>query len=452
MTDTDLQSRARRHAEETGHEEDPTIDDKAQEEDEQEEGQGQGHEREPEGVMFRISPPTYQDDLCERRRQQNREAQRRFRLKKAKEREAETHTQLAPIPNALSTTSHPINHVVRAPIRYDESCDLLLSPSSISAHGMAVPQENASTSPSSEPMTTPVFGMHYQDCLGQNFTLGLNTSLPSLGFDFDNLDDLTSGSQSLVGCASSKHDQVHQSVSADMDGSASDDCAWLDDHELALLFRDNQLQQLPKEQHEVTWPDQQSTFALPDIDETRQAPSHSSSTPVPQQLRSSHDLSNSLVIDGSYEHRPSLHQTPSDTTPPGSRQERSSTTPKILSPSQRPQPQVSVGPTIYPAFDPQQSLLHMAIESGHEGIVRILLEEGVDINEGNSEGSTALHMTVQKRQENMLQLLLEKGANVDIADDKGRKPVHLAIASDFQTGLRLLLRHKAATSFTTAQA
>jgi len=79
MTDTELQSRARRHAEETGHEEDPTIDDKAQEEDEQEEGQGQGHEREPEGVMSRISPPTYQDDLCERRRQQNREAQRRFR-------------------------------------------------------------------------------------------------------------------------------------------------------------------------------------------------------------------------------------------------------------------------------------------------------------------------------------------------------------------------------------
>lgn len=317
---------------------------------------------------------------------------------------------------------------------------------------MAVPQENASTSSSSEPMTTPVLGMHSQDCLGQNFTLGLNTSLPSLGFDFDNLDDLTSGSQSLVGYASSKHDQVHQSVSADMDGSASDDCAWLDDHELALLFRDNQLQQLPKEQHEVTWPDQQSTFALPDIDETRQAPSHSSSTPVPEQLRSSHDLSNSLVIDGSYEHRPSLHQTPSDTTPPASRQEHSSTTPKILIPSQRPQPQVSVGPTTYPAFDPQQSLLHMAIESGHEGIVRILLEEGVDINERNSEGSTALHMTVHKRQENILQLLLEKGADVDIADDKGRKPVHLAIISDFQTGLRLLLRHKAATSFTTAQA
>ncbi|THV74608.1 hypothetical protein D6D28_02447 [Aureobasidium pullulans] len=266
---------------------DPTIDDKAQEEDEQEEGQGQGHEREPEGVMSRISPPTYQDDLCERRRQQNREAQRRFRLKKAKEREAETHTQLAPIPNALSTTSHPINHVARAPI---------------------------------------------------------------------------------------------------------------------------------------------------------------------QQLRSSHDLSNSLVIDGSYEHRPSLHQTPSDTTPPASRQEHSSTTPKILIPSQPPQPQVSAGPTIYPAFDPQQSLLHIAIESGHEGIVRILLEEGVDINERNSEGSTALHMTVHKRQENILQLLLDKGANVDIADDKGRKPVHLAIVSDFQTGLRLLLRHKAATSFTTAQA
>ncbi|KEQ78334.1 ankyrin, partial [Aureobasidium pullulans EXF-150] len=70
--------------------------------------------------------------------------------------------------------------------------------------------------------------------------------------------------------------------------------------------------------------------------------------------------------------------------------------------------------------------LHMAIESRHEGIVRILLEEGVDINERNSEGSTALYMTIQKRQENMLQLLLKKGANVDIVDNKGRKLVHLA--------------------------
>ncbi|THY32005.1 hypothetical protein D6D01_02731 [Aureobasidium pullulans] len=84
--------------------------------------------------------------------------------------------------------------------------------------------------------------------------------------------------------------------------------------------------------------------------------------------------------------------------------------------------------------------------------VRILPEGGIETNERNSEGSTALHMTVQKRQEKMLQLLLEKDADVDIADDKGRKPVHLAIVSDFQTGLRLLLRHKAPTSFTSAQA
>lgn len=81
MTDTDLQPRPSRHAGEMGQEENPTIDDIAQEDGEQDkgQGQGQGHEREPEGVMSRISPPTHQDDLCERRRQQNREAQRRFR-------------------------------------------------------------------------------------------------------------------------------------------------------------------------------------------------------------------------------------------------------------------------------------------------------------------------------------------------------------------------------------
>lgn len=88
-------------------------------------------------------------------------------------------------------------------------------------------------------------------------------------------------------------------------------------------------------------------------------------------------------------------------------------------------------------------LLHVSIDSGHEGIVTMLLDSDVDINERDCDGSTALHLAVQKRQDAIIRLLLDRGASTNVKDSKGKTPTHLAIYSNFETGLKILLDHDA---------
>jgi hypothetical protein len=90
-----------------------------------------------------------------------------------------------------------------------------------------------------------------------------------------------------------------------------------------------------------------------------------------------------------------------------------------------------------------QPLLHISVDSGHEGVVRILLDSGVDINERDRDGNTALHLAVQMRQDAIVRLLLERGALTDVKDSRGKTPIHLAIYSNFETGLKILLDHDA---------
>jgi ankyrin repeat protein len=59
-------------------------------------------------------------------------------------------------------------------------------------------------------------------------------------------------------------------------------------------------------------------------------------------------------------------------------------------------------------------LLPVASFYGHEGIVRLLLHCGAEIND-KSKGSCALACAAAGRQESMMQLLVKRGANIDIA-------------------------------------
>jgi hypothetical protein len=93
--------------------------------------------------------------------------------------------------------------------------------------------------------------------------------------------------------------------------------------------------------------------------------------------------------------------------------------------------------------DDDKPLLHISVDSGHQGIVRILLDSGVDINERDRDGSTALHLAVKMRQDAIIRLLLERGALATVKDSEGKTPTHLAIYSNFETGLKILLNHDA---------
>ncbi|KAI0846104.1 ankyrin repeat-containing domain protein [Daldinia vernicosa] len=124
--------------------------------------------------------------------------------------------------------------------------------------------------------------------------------------------------------------------------------------------------------------------------------------------------------------------------------------------------------------------LHIAAQSGHERMVDILIEQGEDFNEKDSDGRTPLMHAVISGHEGVAQLLLARGAriapvdrdarsvlhwaalyrresmlrmfleprgdcavdhpDVDAYDDSGWTPLHMAIYRDFEAGVRMLLQ------------
>ncbi|KAJ5375583.1 hypothetical protein N7517_007589 [Penicillium concentricum] len=85
--------------------------------------------------------------------------------------------------------------------------------------------------------------------------------------------------------------------------------------------------------------------------------------------------------------------------------------------------------------------LHIAVEQGHELIIRELLRAAVGINESDSAGRTAVHIAVHQKQEGVLRILLEHGPDVNAIDKMGWTPVHHAVQNGFTSGLKLLMEH-----------
>jgi ankyrin repeat protein len=75
------------------------------------------------------------------------------------------------------------------------------------------------------------------------------------------------------------------------------------------------------------------------------------------------------------------------------------------------------------------------------GIVRLLLEHGVDVNARRKDGWTSLHLAAFEGTVEVAQVLLDHGANVNAENDEGETPLHLG-AYDDEDGIgitRLLL-------------
>jgi ankyrin repeat protein len=54
--------------------------------------------------------------------------------------------------------------------------------------------------------------------------------------------------------------------------------------------------------------------------------------------------------------------------------------------------------------------LHLACESDHTGVVKVLLEKGVCVNVTSASGQTPLHVACSRGHIDTTKLLLEKGA------------------------------------------
>jgi predicted LPLAT superfamily acyltransferase len=84
--------------------------------------------------------------------------------------------------------------------------------------------------------------------------------------------------------------------------------------------------------------------------------------------------------------------------------------------------------------------LSMASQNGHTEVVRLLLEKGADVNVKTTENSTALFIAAEKGQIDIVKLLLGKGADVNTKHTTGATALLQASAQGHAEIVRLLLK------------
>ncbi|KAK1242838.1 hypothetical protein MKX08_005650 [Trichoderma sp. CBMAI-0020] len=80
------------------------------------------------------------------------------------------------------------------------------------------------------------------------------------------------------------------------------------------------------------------------------------------------------------------------------------------------------------AEEPKQHYapLHVAAKRGQMEIVKLLLDRGANVDAKFSTGKTPLHVAIKFDQEEIVELLLDKGAKVDAKLSNGNTPLHVA--------------------------
>lgn len=86
--------------------------------------------------------------------------------------------------------------------------------------------------------------------------------------------------------------------------------------------------------------------------------------------------------------------------------------------------------------------LHVAVATRNLDLVKLILETDVDINETTTIGSVLL-MAVKTGQESMVTLLLAKGADVNIGGWGIKSPLHQAVQTRQEKLVPMLLKHGA---------
>jgi ankyrin repeat protein len=90
------------------------------------------------------------------------------------------------------------------------------------------------------------------------------------------------------------------------------------------------------------------------------------------------------------------------------------------------------------------SALHAAAIGGHAGIVRLLLDRGLRVNEpARVDGMTPMAYAAVRGHLSVMRVLLERQADVNLADSGGNSPLLHAAMRGRTAAVRLLLEHGA---------
>ncbi|OJD11648.1 hypothetical protein AJ78_07618 [Emergomyces pasteurianus Ep9510] len=84
--------------------------------------------------------------------------------------------------------------------------------------------------------------------------------------------------------------------------------------------------------------------------------------------------------------------------------------------------------------------LHLSAENGHANIVRCLLEFGSEIDRRDKSGATALHYAARTGNVDVITSLLERGADGNITDLQGRTALHIAAERGNEAAVRTLIQ------------
>jgi ankyrin repeat protein len=86
-----------------------------------------------------------------------------------------------------------------------------------------------------------------------------------------------------------------------------------------------------------------------------------------------------------------------------------------------------------------QTPLHLAAENGHNGMAKLLLDRGADVNAQDGEGGDALQAASAGGHEHMVRLLLDKGADWSVYGGEDSNALRAASAGGHEQIVRLLL-------------
>ena len=88
--------------------------------------------------------------------------------------------------------------------------------------------------------------------------------------------------------------------------------------------------------------------------------------------------------------------------------------------------------------------LHIAVGQGHDGIVKVLIDHGADLDaKSELNGARALHMAADFDERAIIGLLLDHGADIEARDGELRTPLHRAAEAGLNGVVELLLDHGA---------
>ena len=76
-------------------------------------------------------------------------------------------------------------------------------------------------------------------------------------------------------------------------------------------------------------------------------------------------------------------------------------------------------------------------------IVKLLIENGADINKSNNDGWTSLYLAVNKRHLEVIKLLIENGADINKSNNNGWTPLNIAANNGHLEIVKLLIENGA---------